>query len=227
MKYEEFSASRSRKDLVELTEYLAVYLKEKNIGNVILLDRSARPAYLGLVKVWRKMFPDAKRPNIYFVNPDGFQPDDDEKSKEQILKEFRYNYPALAGKKEKVLIFDTCIHSGNTISPVIETLEANGSQVYAGILQKDSRLSLFDSSKAFPYLDFLAKRKPFYRCAVLGLDKLATKTNSVTSERTKPMKIGKYDCEITAHNKRILNAQIEESLRIRKEISNIFKERGY
>ncbi len=72
-KYEYFRDSRERHDIFEFSKELAKYLREENISNIIFLDRGARPAWVGLDEYWKINYPDTKRPNIYFINPDAFQ----------------------------------------------------------------------------------------------------------------------------------------------------------
>jgi hypothetical protein len=222
--YKMFDTAESRADIVDISERLAEHLKENNIENVILLDRSARPAYLGLVKVWRKKFPNKKRPNIYFVNPDGFKTEihtctDSEKSEKDVLEEFQKNYPALAGNKGKVLVYDTCIHSGDTVVPVIDTLRANGSQASVVISQKEIYEHYNDSKGKGIEISCLAGKKMRKWCRPFGFDQTVKKGESVTSAASKPLQykwLGeKYKVELN------------DGINNRKEILRILKAAGY
>ncbi len=91
-------------------------------------------------------------PNIYFMNPKGFKAREDLSPQEveaiimdcewkgdvtenpkqvrprkDIYEEFQQTYKQLLTDKEKpVLVFDTCLHTGNTLSPVKQMLEQQG-----------------------------------------------------------------------------------------------------
>jgi hypothetical protein len=54
----------------------------------------------------------------------------------EILQEFKDMYPGLQkAKMENTLVFDTCIHSGDSMSPVLALFDESGfSNVYTGIV---------------------------------------------------------------------------------------------
>jgi hypothetical protein len=225
--YDEFDIKQAREDMVEITEVLARYIKERDIENVILLDRAARPSYMGLIKVWNKMFPEEKRPEIYFVNPEGFKTWNGRK-REDVLEDFRKSYPKLAESKGNAMIFDVCIHNGDDINPVLKTLKMNGyPKVYVGVSQNAAH-NMFGPPKEFPYVDFLTKNSPTFLCCPFGTEWAVTKGKSVTSERAFPAREKKgearWEREMKEDKSDVCRA---EAFNLRKEISMIFKEKGY
>lgn len=114
--------------------------------NLVIIDRSSRPLYVGVREYLQSRYPDEQMPDIYFMNPKGFKSKEQMtrseiqevildyiskddlretpnqvRSEEEILKEFEDTYKHLMLDKEKpILIFDTCIHSGNSLEPVKE-----------------------------------------------------------------------------------------------------------
>lgn len=75
LKYEHFAGPEERRDIYELCENLARYLEEQKIRNVIFFDRSARPGWAGVDEYWNQNFKEEEKPHLYFVNPDGFDPE--------------------------------------------------------------------------------------------------------------------------------------------------------
>lgn len=149
--YEFFPEPEERKDIFEYGKSLSEYLKSQSVSDLVLLDRSARPIYIGVMEYWHSKYPNEKMPNIYFMNPKGFKAegelteqqiedlsiismfkDDDYESKklrpkEEIEEEFQKTYRNLFEDKNKqVLIFDTCSHSGDSILPVKEMFAKSG-----------------------------------------------------------------------------------------------------
>ncbi len=71
--YQYFKREDVREGIYEFSSGLAKYLHDQNIPNVIFLDRSPRPLWVGLDEYWKLNYKKEKpRPNIYFVNPDAF-----------------------------------------------------------------------------------------------------------------------------------------------------------
>lgn len=48
------------------------YLHDQNVPNMIFLDRSPRPLWVGIDEYWKENYNHKPRPSIYFVNPSGF-----------------------------------------------------------------------------------------------------------------------------------------------------------
>ena len=131
-------SKRRGKQLFNITEGLVDYLHDNGVKALVLPDRSARPVWVAVDEYWKIMFPEEERPDIFFINPDGFKRHGDlanhslaDKSKfrfdNEIKSDFLEKYKALFGHKEqRVLLFDVCIHSGETISPVIRFMRKVG-----------------------------------------------------------------------------------------------------
>lgn len=71
-KYKFFTTPERRHDIYEFSKGLTTYLHNEKIPNLILIDRSPRPIWIGVDEYWKQNYKEEQRPNIYFVNPDGF-----------------------------------------------------------------------------------------------------------------------------------------------------------
>lgn len=69
--YEYFNDPIRRKDIYQFSKGVTEYLHSQKIPNLILIDRSPRPLWVGIDEYWKSHYKKEKRPNIYFVNPDG------------------------------------------------------------------------------------------------------------------------------------------------------------
>lgn len=106
-------SEKSREDIYESSKSLADYISNEGIKNIFFLDSSARQAYIGLKEMWRKEHFEEAEPTIYFINPDPLKYDSDSLD-ETLAGEFAKTYHDI-DKNEKTLIYDVCIHTGNTI----------------------------------------------------------------------------------------------------------------
>lgn len=70
--YEMFPLQQERREVVAICNNLVEYLHANQISNLALIDRSARPVYIGVRKLWKKKYPEDQAPSIYFFNPTGF-----------------------------------------------------------------------------------------------------------------------------------------------------------
>lgn len=61
-----------RQNVYEIFRRMGDYIYKNNFKKVIIVDRSARPAYLGIKMYLREKYPDFQQPDIYFMNPKGF-----------------------------------------------------------------------------------------------------------------------------------------------------------
>lgn len=102
-----------------ITHKISEYCYENNIKDIILIDRSARLAYIGIKEYYTHKYWDQKRPNIYFINPEKIIRDDDLKC--QFINKFK-NTNMINNKKDPILVFDTCMHTWNTMLDVITFL---------------------------------------------------------------------------------------------------------
>ena len=116
-------SEKSRENIYESSKKLADYISKEEIQNVFFLDNSARQAYVGFREMWKKEHNQEVEPGIYFINPDPLKYgyDIDEVLTEEFAKKY-YN----VDKNEKVLIYDVCIHTGNTIFNVQDFFKKMG-----------------------------------------------------------------------------------------------------
>lgn len=168
--YEFFKDDLERSQLFEYCKAVAEYLKEQEIPNILIIDRSARPIYIGIKDYFQAKYPKQEKPGIYFINPKGLLPEekltpqditeiaeanrlsvdieegpDEVKTEKEIEEEFQEIYKHLIkDKTNPVLVFDTCIHSGQSITSVKDILEKNGfTEVLTGTVnptQPDSKV---------------------------------------------------------------------------------------
>lgn len=120
-------------DLYEATKTLGDYCIENQVQSVVLPDRSARGIWIGLDEYLRLAHPAHARPSIHFINPDAL-----------IQKRSRYHEVGLpysaadtqmreshnalltTDRSAPLLIFDTCIHEGETLRAVRNYFEHLG-----------------------------------------------------------------------------------------------------
>ncbi len=149
-----FRTANQRKELAEICESVADHLYNEHIPNILIADRSARPMASGLIKFWKFKHPEEPLPGIYFINPTGFksidQTSDDElwevirkcsavgndlkgqgedslQKEKSIVEEFKSVYHNLMEDKDQpLLLFDTCVHSGDSLKPVLRALKKSG-----------------------------------------------------------------------------------------------------
>lgn len=150
--YEFFKNPLERQELFDFSKKIAEYLREENIPNLVIIDRSARPLYIGIKEYLKTRYPDELKPNMYFMNPNGFKAKEEVsdyeinsiirrclnnedlaesaqqvRSKEEIFKEFESVYKKLmVDKDEPLMIFDTCIHSGSSLEPIKKAFDQAG-----------------------------------------------------------------------------------------------------
>lgn len=227
-RYEFFEFEEARKQLFEFTEKIVDYLRKEKISNLVIVDRSSRPLYVGVREYWQKKYPQEKKPNILFVNPNGFKAREDltedeieelinecdfkldavetpdqVRPKERIIKEFHEKYKLLVADKEKpVLIFDSCIHSGDTLLPMKKIFKESGfTDLRIGSVGPADRGSSVKD-------DFhLTTQRPVQGCYPFNRDFMVEKTFS--SSASKPTKI---------------EERRARSIRLRKEIKKIMNE---
>ncbi|MBI4457616.1 hypothetical protein HY633_01485 [Candidatus Uhrbacteria bacterium] len=150
--YSFFATEQERRDLFEYCRAIAEYLKSEDVANLIVVDRSARPLYVGVREYWKTKYPDERQPNTYFMNPKGFKARENLNARDiedinldsiykddsvenpfgarpaaDIFAELKEVYARLLKDKDKpMLVFDTCIHSGRSLDPLLKTLRTAG-----------------------------------------------------------------------------------------------------
>lgn len=207
--YEYFRDELARMELYTYCRDLAEYMHETDTADIVIMDRSARPVYVGISEYWHRHYPDDPRPGFFFLNPKGFNSQEsttldqamdisiaslmkderagsplDIRPEHEIDDEFEQAYPKLMADKDKpVVVFDTCVHTGGSLAPVVDGLERAGF--------KDLRLVTAnapdgrDSSSIVP--DFTLNREESeYVCYPFDRDRLVEKTfEHVYSEPTR------------------------------------------
>lgn len=160
--YQHFETKESRQDLLAITKGLSEQAEKYKAKYIILLDRSARPLATALIEYWRLSGGSKSRPEILFLNPDGFSSKSlgislirvgfssaalsigevrkplthsDERA---MQNSFKSKFPDLFdGRHQPVVVFDTCLHSGGTIDSVVGALEKMGfSNLRVGVASK-------------------------------------------------------------------------------------------
>lgn len=141
--YEHFKRPEFRHDAYEFCKEFTEYLHRTKAKNVIFLDRAARMAWVGVHEYWKEYFPNEEMPGMYFVNPDsvgenvqlvvamtslfGANPFPALRGMtEKQQQEFADTFQTLMKQKgERLVVFDTCTHSGRHLLPVMAMLEGN------------------------------------------------------------------------------------------------------
>jgi hypothetical protein len=196
--YTFFPDEESRRQLFEYCKGITEYLHEQQVADLVIVDRSARPVYVGVRECWHKMYPDEELPGIFFVNPKGFTPAqkidfmnvlkdimkamskgdsaappaDMNRDEYDIQDEFANTYRRLMTDRDKpILLFDTCIHSGGSLKPVKDTLEELGfDDLRIGAVQPA------DPGSAVRNEFYVSEEVPKRSCQPFGVDRIVQKT---------------------------------------------------
>ncbi len=231
-----FPSEVMERELVEICSGIAEYAHENDVPSIMLLDRSARPAYLGIREAWKRKYSDEARPDIYFVNPTGFldirsglkfnrdhmtlqgvvamlngRAKDNEmgnfftdsRTKPVVDADFLATYTKLSQQKESpLLLVDTCLHSGDSVRPLMKTLDRLGFS--------DVRLALVSNTDNDSEIEpdvVIMDGDPALFCYPFSSDTMTERTfDSVVSEKTKD-------------REKALSA-----VALRKEVSQIFRD---
>jgi len=142
MNYRHFDSGIERNQVMEIGNGLADYLHDNKIDNVMFIDASARLGWYVLKHSWQQKYSDEKMPNMYFTNPDGYNRTIF-RSRKSVAKKFNKTYKTLAKNKDaSILLFDVCMHTGNTLRPILETMDKAGySDVKIGLVQLNRCIS--------------------------------------------------------------------------------------
>ncbi len=239
--YKFFDYSKERKQLYEYCSYVADYLRHENIPNLVIIDRSSRPLYIGVREYWKAKYGEKGMPNVYFLNPKGFKASEDLtnediaeiaidtmfkddaeessnqiRSREEIIKEFKETYKKLIADKEKpVLVFDSCIHSGDTLSPVKSVMKKTGF--------KDVRIGSINPSdkKSQVKTDFyITPVEPEKGCYPFDRDRMIEKTfDHVYSKPADDENKREKSIDLRHEISKIIHDQIETDPSLRQEDS--------
>lgn len=205
--YEVFYDHQSREELYDIGKGLSEYVRDNDISTVCFLDRAARPAYLAMTGYWNLHHKGEKKPNIRFINPKGCIAQEDlaagrvwgdklrinDEIKEGRVEPLTHMKPTSeivdeiqAGMTEeekngRILLFDTCVHSGDSLYPVRDKL------LRAGIRSEQLRIGVVndDENQSGIKPDFMVfPDVPSTVCYPFGHDSMTRKIyGSVTAER--------------------------------------------
>jgi hypothetical protein len=151
--FKNFPYEKERQELYDITRATTEYIRTNDIKTVFCLDRSARMVAGAITTYLDLHHADEAKPELYLINPMGCISEEDavsrgdeftEKlrvnnfirqgrdedtenlsSEQDILDEMAAVFP-VADKNAPVLVFDTCLHSGDSVKPVIDKLEKSG-----------------------------------------------------------------------------------------------------
>lgn len=204
--YDFFRYQQERQELFEYSKTIAEYLRSEKIADLVIVDRSSRPLYIGVKEYLQVKYPDEALPGIFFVNPKGFKAQEDltaeevdeiiyscewqddllespdqVRGKEKILTELRDVYQKLTADKDKpVLLFDTCIHSGDSLAPVRDIMKQAGFS--------DLRIGAINPAEAGSSVKtdfFVTTEEPEKGCYPFDRDRIIEKTfDHVYSKKT-------------------------------------------
>jgi hypothetical protein len=134
--------------IYEGTRNMARYCQDNNIRDITLLDKSARPLWVGIGEYWKRAYPDEVRPNIHFINPALFReatresksPAELAASLEAVggfaLEQLRESGSPLAAKRDQpIMLADACMHSGKSVYLTKRALETVGfTDLHVGVI---------------------------------------------------------------------------------------------
>lgn len=189
---EGFFSNEDREHIFEFAKGIAEYAVKENIENIALVDRSARPIYIGVLEYMRARHPD-KHPGIFFVNGPGFRLKNfdespaslhsklfmsDKEKGEKLGKRFSEVYTHLVENKEKpLLVFDTCVHDGETLGSINEALTSAGF--------KDVRLGSVSPPRDCDIkLDLMLTDNPDHTCYPFSTETMVGRGTDVVAERS-------------------------------------------
>jgi transcriptional regulator with XRE-family HTH domain len=137
--YEYFKHAEQRNDIYQFSKELSNYLHNEKIPNMIMLDRSPRPLWVGIDEYWKIHYKNEPRPNIYFINPDGF--DSITRAKQQnnlSQKEIFLDHMMFASTGESIII--------NKAKEIEENTRVQFEQAYSKLEKnKTEPLVVFDN----------------------------------------------------------------------------------
>ncbi|MEK7574946.1 MAG: hypothetical protein AAB511_01825 [Patescibacteria group bacterium] len=227
-----FRFDDARIELARYCERVVDFLHANKIPNMVIVDRSSRPMYIGVMEYWRDKYPDEKMPGIYFMNPKGFKARDtltpDElvevardcelkddllesprqaRTEDEIVEELKSTYTHLMVDKDKpLLVFDSCIHSGDTLSSLKDTLEKAGfTNIIIGSVNPSDVLS------SVPTDFYITEERPAGGCYPFDRDRMIEKTfNHVYSKKSRKPEEVALSKQLREEIKRIIKESIEK-----------------
>ena len=100
--YEIFDDIRERDDIFEYVKGMTEYVHDNDVKNIVFIDSSARAAWVGVDEYWKQKYADEEKPGMFFVNPSGFEEQQDlPESREELFMRFMDLYIAHDGVIDK------------------------------------------------------------------------------------------------------------------------------
>lgn len=220
-----------RHDIYQFTKALTEYLENNKIENIVFVDVGARPAWVGVHEYWKEHFPDKDLPGLYFINPETISGTEKDALRKKLYdrmthvrymdeidetwparptdtagpqEEFRNTFTALMHDTDKpVVIFDTCSHTGGTLSPIVAMLKELGFKDVRVLTA--NRPNLVSPITTAAHLDNQIILEGV--CNPFGRDPLVKKGGGIVSERAD-------------------DAPRKKGVRIRREIRQIIRDKG-
>lgn len=136
-----FSDLLEKRELVEICNKIVDYIQVHEISDLVLIDRSARPVYIGVLILWRRKFPDLEPPNISFINPTGLI--DINKG----LAPGRFDIPRAVELQLLAEKYgESCVDIADLENWTARSVEEQFSDKYKGLMsRKDKPILLFDN----------------------------------------------------------------------------------
>jgi len=136
--YDYFDNRHERADIYTFCKGLAEYLKNQEVRNIVFVDRSARPAWIGVDEYWKRNFQGIPKPGFYFINPDGFNPQlvgvpeiQSNEALKYLVKSINIPLLSISGKEE---------------DDIVQEIADRFEEVFVGLRHdKDKPLVLFDT----------------------------------------------------------------------------------
>lgn len=202
--YEFFGTRALRNQLFAITEQLVNAVREEGAEALVLTDRSARLAHVAFKALWDLQHGDELAPEIFFVNPRGFRPNDTDtldehmrvtgtgrhgdhidspknrRTANQIQQDFATTHAALIEyRNDPVLVFDTCVHTGDQAFHVLDTFRTAGFKDVTFAVASATPIipgaPLAETSKVIPDVIFMDSDPAGY-CWPFGKDRTTQKT---------------------------------------------------
>ncbi len=107
-----FSQREVREAIYTVCKDTVEYIRKEKIANVFFVERAARTAWIGLHTYWQKHYAEEKEPGYYFINPSMLTPT------RFCKRMFEESFGMVFDKTKPTLVFDSCIHTGNTLGTV-------------------------------------------------------------------------------------------------------------
>jgi hypothetical protein len=212
--------------IYKISKAAVEYADKEKVKALVLVDRAARLLWVGFKEYWALTHDkDERAPQIFFIEPDGFQDMyylPKELAKEKLEKE----HPFLSKLKEdKILVVDTCVHTGNHIGPVLDGLEGNGfKDVLFAVMNETDNFSGIKPDKVFAN-DTVRTCNHFVYCGYVTMHPLEGDESHLYAE-TRTVKVASRVNGVRAEVRQIVRKHFEQEQETpvyRKLARSIFK----